>query len=179
MARARELSTRYLDGRAEPASVRWVGNQNTRWGSCTPVDATIRLSTRLRGMPTYVVDYVLLHELAHLLVPGHGPRFWTLLAAYPRTERARGYLEGVAAASGLTMSDDDPGDTGPDAASDEPEPPRRPAARRRGRCARGPQGHRRSGRCPFRDNARSRGPQASRLIRDRPRRFVAAPDSGV
>jgi metallopeptidase YgjP-like protein len=107
VTRARALSTRYLDGRAEPASVRWVDNQNTRWGSCTPIDATIRLSSRLRGMPAYVVDYVLLHELAHLLVPGHGPRFWTLLAAYPRTERARGYLEGVAAASGLSMSDDD------------------------------------------------------------------------
>ncbi|MGC0420648.1 hypothetical protein ABIA38_006178 [Embleya sp. AB8] len=117
-ARARELSARYLDGRAEPASVRWVGNQNSRWGSCTPIDGTIRLSTRLRGMPTYVVDYVLLHELAHLLVPGHGPRFWTLLAAYPRTERARGYLEGVAAASGLAPSDDE------DGGAAEPEPPR-------------------------------------------------------
>lgn len=45
-------------------------------------------------MPEYVLDYVLLHELAHLLVPDHGPRFWALLEAYPRTERARGYLEG-------------------------------------------------------------------------------------
>ncbi|OPC84934.1 metal-dependent hydrolase [Embleya scabrispora] len=128
--RARELSARYLDGRAEPASVRWVANQNTRWGSCTPVDGTIRLSTRLRGMPTYVVDYVLLHELAHLLVPGHGPRFWTLLAPYPRTERARGYLEGVAAASGLAMSDE--ADTDPAGA----EPPRtgaEPPAPTRGR----------------------------------------------
>jgi hypothetical protein len=52
-------------------------------------------------MPGYVVDYVLLHELAHLLVPDHGPRFWALLEAYPRTERARGYLEGVAAAARL------------------------------------------------------------------------------
>jgi len=106
-ARARALSARYLEGRAEPASVRWVGNQNTRWGSCTPIDGTIRLSTRLRGMPKYVVDYVLLHELAHLIVPAHGPRFWTLLSVYPRTERARGYLEGAAAASGLAMSDED------------------------------------------------------------------------
>ncbi|MCF2529891.1 M48 metallopeptidase family protein [Yinghuangia soli] len=105
--RARELSDRYLGGRAVPLSVRWVDNQNTRWGSCTPLDASIRLSSRLQGMPTYVVDYVLLHELAHLLVPGHGPRFWTLLAAYPRTERARGYLEGVAASGGPDLSDED------------------------------------------------------------------------
>jgi predicted metal-dependent hydrolase len=97
-ARARELSRKYLGGRAEPRSVRWVTNQNTRWGSCTPSERTIRLSHRLQGMPDYVVDYVLLHELAHLLEPDHGPRFWALLDAYPRTERARGYLEGVVAA---------------------------------------------------------------------------------
>ncbi|MGQ4512220.1 SprT-like domain-containing protein [Streptomyces sp. DW26H14] len=97
-ARAAQLSERYLGGGARPASVRWVTNQNTRWGSCTPAEGTIRLSHRLHGMPEYVVDYVLLHELAHLLVPGHGPEFWELLEAYPRTERARGYLEGVVAA---------------------------------------------------------------------------------
>jgi len=96
--RAEQLSAQYFDGRARPASVRWVTNQNTRWGSCTPAEGSIRLSHRLQGMPEYVVDYVLLHELAHLLVPGHGPRFWRLLDAYPRTERARGYLEGVVAA---------------------------------------------------------------------------------
>ncbi|MET7954066.1 M48 family metallopeptidase [Streptomyces sp. NPDC048209] len=99
--RAERLSDQYLEGRARPASVRWVTNQNTRWGSCTPAEGSIRLSHRLQGMPEYVVDYVLLHELAHLLVPGHGPRFWRLLEAYPRTERARGYLEGVVAADRL------------------------------------------------------------------------------
>jgi predicted metal-dependent hydrolase len=95
MARARSLSERYLDGRARPASVRWVDNQVQRWGSCTPADRTIRLSDRLLGMPDYVIDYVLLHELAHLLVPGHGQAFWAELAGYQRLERARGYLEGV------------------------------------------------------------------------------------
>ncbi|MEU4065797.1 M48 family metallopeptidase [Streptomyces wedmorensis] len=99
--RALRLSEQYFEGRARPGSVRWVTNQNTRWGSCTPSEGSIRLSHRLQGMPEYVVDYVLLHELAHLLVPGHGPRFWRLLEAYPRTERARGYLEGVVAAARL------------------------------------------------------------------------------
>ncbi|MEU2249983.1 M48 family metallopeptidase [Streptomyces sp. NPDC019224] len=99
--RAERLSAQYFEGRARPASVRWVTNQNTRWGSCTPAEGSIRLSHRLQGMPEYVVDYVLVHELAHLLVPGHGPRFWRLLDAYPRTERARGYLEGVVAAARL------------------------------------------------------------------------------
>jgi predicted metal-dependent hydrolase len=103
--RARELSRRYLGGAVTAKSVRWVDNQGSRWGSCTPSDRTIRLSSRLQGMPPWVVDYVLLHELAHLAVPGHGPRFWALLEAYPRTERARGYLEGVAATAGLDLSD--------------------------------------------------------------------------
>ncbi|BDH07917.1 M48 metallopeptidase family protein [Streptomyces seoulensis] len=105
--RAERLSQRYFEGRAKPGSVRWVTNQNTRWGSCTPAEGTIRLSHRLRVMPEYVVDYVLCHELAHLLVPGHGPDFWRLLESYPRTERARGYLEGVAAAARLPEDTDD------------------------------------------------------------------------
>jgi Protein of unknown function DUF45 len=100
-ARAAALSDQYLEGRAVPDTVRWVTNQNTRWGSCTPAEGSIRLSHRLQGMPEYVIDYVLLHELAHLLVPGHGSEFWALLADYPRTERARGYLEGVVAAGRL------------------------------------------------------------------------------
>lgn len=105
--RARDLSRRYLDGAAQPVSVRWVTNQRSRWGSCTPADGTIRLSSRLQGMPEWVIDYVLLHELAHLVEHGHGKRFWALLESYPRTERARGYLEGVAAAAGLDLTPDD------------------------------------------------------------------------
>jgi predicted metal-dependent hydrolase len=105
--RAAELSQRYLGGRAQAHSVRWVTNQRTRWGSATPADGTIRLSTRLQGMPGWVLDYVLLHELAHLVEPGHGPEFWALLEPYPRTERARGYLEGVAAARDLGIVEDE------------------------------------------------------------------------
>ncbi|MGY2085016.1 M48 metallopeptidase family protein [Blastococcus sp. SYSU DS0539] len=95
LARARALSAEHLDDLADPASVRWVDNQHRRWGSCTPADRTIRLSSRLRSMPEYVVDYVLVHELVHLLEPGHDERFWALVARYPRAERARGFLEGV------------------------------------------------------------------------------------
>ena len=106
-ARATDLSERYLGGLARPSSIRWVANQNSRWGSCTPSDGTIRISDRVKGMPAYVLDYVVLHELAHLLVPGHGPEFWSMLRGYPRTERARGYLVGVAAAAGLDLPNDD------------------------------------------------------------------------
>lgn len=94
MDRALELSRAHLGGRAVPASVRWVDNQNRRWGSCTPADRTIRLSSRLRGMPEFVVDYVLVHELAHLLEANHDQRFWALVHAYPQAERALGFLEG-------------------------------------------------------------------------------------
>jgi predicted metal-dependent hydrolase len=105
-ARARQLARMYFDGQLQPVSVRWVTNQRGRWGSCTPADGTVRLSDRLRPMPAWVVDYVLVHELAHLLVPGHGPEFWAEVERYPRTERARGYLEGVSATAGLDLSDD-------------------------------------------------------------------------
>ncbi|GGK17124.1 metal-dependent hydrolase [Pilimelia terevasa] len=102
--RARRLIAQYLDEHGEaamPASVRWVRNQYGRWGSCTPADRSIRLSHRIQEMPDWVVDYVLLHELAHLVVPSHNAAFWSLVGRYPRAERARGYLEGVAAAAAL------------------------------------------------------------------------------
>jgi predicted metal-dependent hydrolase len=111
ISRAAELSARYFGGRAKPKNVRWVTNQNSRWGSCTPSDGTIRLSHRLRTMPSWVVDYVLVHELAHLLVAGHGPAFWELVELYPRTERARGFLEGVALTAGLDLSPGVDGDS--------------------------------------------------------------------
>jgi predicted metal-dependent hydrolase len=76
-----------------PASIRWVGNQEARWGSCTPSDGTIRISTRLAGEPDWVLDYVIVHELAHLVVPGHGPDFHRLVGRFALTERARGFLE--------------------------------------------------------------------------------------
>ena len=107
MSRATELSERYLGGHARPRAIRWVTNQRSRWGSCTPSDGSIRLSDRLQGMPTYVVDYVILHELAHLLVGGHNRDFWTLLRSYPKLERARGFLDGVALAKGIDVSDTD------------------------------------------------------------------------
>lgn len=99
MERAFELSQRYLAGRASPRSVRWVDNQRSRWGSCTPADRTIRLSSRLQAMPDWVIDYVLVHELAHLIEPGHDAAFWGWVDRYPDAERAKGYLLGWSAAS--------------------------------------------------------------------------------
>lgn len=88
--RAASLCQTY--GYAQPSTVEWVTNQRHRWGSCTPAHGSIRLSDRLATYPTWVVDYVLCHELAHLTEPGHGQAFWALVNQYPYTERARGFL---------------------------------------------------------------------------------------
>jgi hypothetical protein len=109
LARAERLAGRYLPDHPEashPASVRWVTNQTGRWGSCTPADATIRISNRISEMPEWVVDYVVMHELVHLVVPAHNAAFWDLVNRYPKSERARGYLEGVAAVGGSAIVED-------------------------------------------------------------------------
>ena len=90
--RSVELSRRYLESRAEPTTVRWVPTMSTRWASCTPADATIRISERLHDAPAWVVDYVLVHELAHLIEPSHNKRFWHWVDRFPKAERAKGFL---------------------------------------------------------------------------------------
>ena len=117
MRRAKELSRDHLDDQVAPTSVRWVDNMTTRWGSCTTTTGEIRLSDRLQPLPAWVVDYVLLHELAHLLEPSHDRRFWRWVDRYPRAERAKGYLEGVAHAVALDL---EPCDEPPDELQDEP-----------------------------------------------------------
>lgn len=107
MARAVRLSERYLDGRARPASISWVTNQQRRWGSCSTASRTIRLSTELEGMPSWVVDSVIVHELAHLLEPNHGHRFQALVGRYDRYAESTAFLHGVAFARGLEMREDD------------------------------------------------------------------------
>ncbi len=66
-----------------------------RWGSCTPEDGTIRVSSRLAAYPSWVLDYVLVHELAHLVVPNHGPDHDAWVDRFPYSERARGFLIAV------------------------------------------------------------------------------------
>ena len=102
---AERLSAQYFDGRARPTTVRWVTNQQHRWGSCTPTTGVIRLSARLQAMPAWVVDYVIVHELAHLLEPRHGPMFHRLVERYPQAERAEGFLEGFLAGTGQEPAD--------------------------------------------------------------------------
>jgi len=103
--RAERLNEALFGGAARWRSIRYVTNQNTRWGSCSPAQGTIRISHRLATRPDFVLDYVIAHELAHLLEPGHTPAFWKLVYRYPRAERAVGYLMALAREGGAA---DDP-----------------------------------------------------------------------
>jgi predicted metal-dependent hydrolase len=97
--RARQLVKRYMDHdvigtHRVPVTIKWVTNQNSRWGSCSPADGNIRLSHRLREMPGYVIDCVLLHELIHLVVPDHSDRFYAFMNRFEELEKASAYLDG-------------------------------------------------------------------------------------
>ena len=93
------MNRRYFGGKLTWQSIRYVTNQNKRFGSCTPSHGTIRISHRVSEMPAWVRDYVLVHELAHLVEPNHSRAFWDLVNRYPKTERARGYLIAIGMAT--------------------------------------------------------------------------------
>jgi predicted metal-dependent hydrolase len=97
--RASYLSRTFLAGQAVPASVQWSTRQMHRWGSCTATDATIRVSARLQGAPQFVIDAVLVHELAHLLHSDHSPAFYELANKFPRQRDAELFLKGMTFAS--------------------------------------------------------------------------------
>jgi predicted metal-dependent hydrolase len=88
--RARLLAKRY--DLPTPRSIRFVSNQASRWGSCTPSTGEIRISDRIAGFPTWVLDAVIVHELAHLVHLRHSRQFWEVANRYPLTERALGFL---------------------------------------------------------------------------------------
>mgnify|MGYP001095878265 CR=1 FL=1 len=93
--RAQRLNGRIFGGKLRWRSIRFVSNQDHRFGSCSPSKGTIRLSHRLARVPPFVLDYVIVHELAHLLEANHSKAFWEHVYRYPKTERARGYLMGA------------------------------------------------------------------------------------
>ena len=89
---AAKLNKRYFNGRIFINSIRYVANQKSRFGSCNYRRKTIRISHRLAGMPVWVRDYVIIHEMAHILEPNHGKSFYDLVSVYPLAERSRGFL---------------------------------------------------------------------------------------
>jgi predicted metal-dependent hydrolase len=107
--RADALADRY--GLPRASSTRFVDNQSRRWGSCTPAAREIRLSARLAEFPAWVLDYVIVHELAHFIELNHTPRFYELVDRYPKADLARGFLIGV----GFRMSSDPADDASNDA----------------------------------------------------------------
>lgn len=121
-ARAAELSRTYLEGRSRPTSVAWVTTMRRRWGSATPSTGEIRISHQLRGVPGWVLDGVLVHELAHLLEAGHTPAFRALTRRHPRQAESEAFLAGITWArdrgvdpgelANPTAADDDAGGTG-------------------------------------------------------------------
>lgn len=93
--RAVYLSRTYLRSAANPTSVQWSTRQRARWGSCTAAEGTIRVSARLQGAPQYVIDAVLVHELAHLVHSDHSPAFYDLANRFPRQRDADLFLKGL------------------------------------------------------------------------------------
>jgi predicted metal-dependent hydrolase len=100
---ARKINRQYFDGELSWNSLRWVGNMKKRLGSCTtggPTDGDIRISDRIKGWPNWVIEYVVAHEMAHRKFPNHSKTFWAYLNRYPKAERARGFLKGIAYQTG-------------------------------------------------------------------------------
>jgi hypothetical protein len=104
--RARALAEQYNDG-VLPSSVRWVKNQQARWASCSPASKEIRVSNRLRQCPEWVIDAVLVHELAHLQEVGHTPRFNEIADRFERQGESGLFLEGYALGLGLRIEEGD------------------------------------------------------------------------
>ncbi len=89
-----ELLAKYLpDFYERPTSITWR-QMNERWGSCTTVDGTIRISERLITAPDYVLNYIIFHELIHLRVHAHDKNFYEYLERYTEQSRAEAFLEG-------------------------------------------------------------------------------------
>ena len=89
--RAKKLNERHFGGRLRWSSIGFSDMEHL-WGSCTFTDGAIRIAKRAAALPEWVLDYLVMHELAHLVHSDHGAEFHELENLYPLTERAKGYL---------------------------------------------------------------------------------------
>jgi predicted metal-dependent hydrolase len=92
LQRARKLNLKYFNGRLEFTTIRYSMAQSRSFGLCYPKRGAIHINGCLSKMPQWVEDYVIVHELAHLVHINHSKEFWELVHRYPKTERAIGYL---------------------------------------------------------------------------------------
>lgn len=104
--RARVLAELYNDG-VMASSVRWVSNQKSRWASCSPDTREIRVSSRLTQCPEWVIDCVLVHELAHLQEADHSADFYEIANRHPRQEECALFLDGYALGLGIAIQEGD------------------------------------------------------------------------
>jgi len=86
------LNKKYFNGKIKIKSIKYVTNQQKKYGSCDYRKKTIRLSHYIARMPDWVRDYVIIHEMAHILEPNHSKAFWDIVYCYKLAERARGFL---------------------------------------------------------------------------------------
>jgi hypothetical protein len=89
---ASRLNAKYFDNVLYVKSIEYVANQQSKYGCCDYRNGVIRISHKVSSMPQWVREYVVLHEMAHLIEPHHGRSFWDIVNRYRLTERARGYL---------------------------------------------------------------------------------------
>jgi predicted metal-dependent hydrolase len=96
-ARAREVMTERVEFYARQFGLKYekirISSARTRWGSCSS-RGTLSFTWRLVMAPLDVVDYVVIHELAHLKVKDHSPKFWAEVARMqPDFKRRRAWLK--------------------------------------------------------------------------------------
>ncbi len=107
--RAEILNKKNFNGQVSWEAIRWVSNMNSRLGSCTqggPTDGHIRISDKIKSWPTWVIDYIIAHEMTHRLHSNHSKDFWNALrAAYPLTNKAEGFIEGISHAKGWVLDE--------------------------------------------------------------------------
>jgi len=99
------LNEKYFNNQLKINSIEYVSGQNSKYGCCNYRTGHIRVSHKVGLMPAWVRDYVLIHEMAHLLEPNHSKAFWDIVYRYKLSERARGFLM----ATGFNMEQEEGG----------------------------------------------------------------------
>lgn len=98
---ANRLNKKYFGNKLKINSIEYVTNQKRKFGCCNYRTANLRISHKIGLMPEWVREYVIIHEMAHLIEPNHSRAFWDIVSRYKLAERARGYLM----AAGLNIED--------------------------------------------------------------------------